>query len=119
MMYFPVPKAAQSTSRHLILDKLNGTALFWKDVNYKMQQTYYKFTFVRDPVDRFISMYDELNLIPRKAEEMPYFNMSDTVDRLWAFLAQTEEHWFDVHTYPQPWFLLQNDMAPVYLDLVG
>jgi len=119
LMYFPVPKAAQSTSRHLLLGELNGTANFWREVVWEKQQQYFKFTFVRDPVDRFISMYDELNLIPRKAEDMPYFQMPDNVDRLREFLRETENEWFDVHTYPQVWFLLQNDLMPINLDLIG
>ena len=34
-------------------------------------------------------------------------------------MNDTQREWFDVHTFPQTWFLLKDDMTPIHFDLIA
>ena len=57
LLYWGISKAGSSSARQLMKDQFGATHTYTHPANFS---AFYKFTFVRDPVDRFFSGYHEM-----------------------------------------------------------
>jgi hypothetical protein len=107
-IYIFIPKNASSTIRDCLFGRLKGLAyIFYQDVNY--YNDYFKFVFVRNPYDRFLSFYKD-NIrgdMSNKFEFRQYgqWHRIKSIDDLIVHVFENNDSQLDYHIKPQSWFV--------------
>lgn len=132
-IFVPIDKNASSSLKRVLLKDIYQTKLIRKkDIPVNQWREFFVFSFVRDPVDRFLSAYQELSMRneSEKRDHLPFFSMNEGMKRLESFLASAEKCKWDHHILDQKSFLqgvdldylgtlnnLDNDLEYVALQL--
>ncbi len=105
-IYFSIAKNASSTLR----TELGKPHYQCEDIRFTQQdeaivKEYFKFTFLRDPVSRFVSAYQEVSLRGEMddsgVQKKPFMELEDNSERFEAFLTQVEAEKWDTHVRTQ------------------
>ena len=106
-IYVHVPKAASTTVRALLWEREGIDDLVYSHLDKYQRETFLTFAFVRDPLRRFISAYDEVCL---KLGPTCRFYDAAGPGGLRAFLSYTRAHpCWDEHVCDQMSFLTAGD----------
>ena len=117
-IYIHIPKNASSTIRDCIWGQQKDLDYIkYKEVN--KYHDYFKFTFVRNPYDRFLSFYlDNVRGEMLKAEEhrsyRDYNKYKKSVNGLINHIFEYDNNRLDYHLKPQIWFT-----ENIELDFIG
>ncbi len=134
-LYLTTAKNASSTLKEeLTQQRVGGEAKSRSEVPREVWDDYFTFAFLRDPVDRLLSAYQEVSLRIERGElpARPFADMPDTEERFLRFLAELESDGaWDVHVALQADFVegrridfwgrvetLQEDLRKIY-DRLG
>ena len=118
-IYFPIAKNASSTLRgEFSRPVYECTQLPANQLPAEALENYFKFTFLRDPVTRAVSAYQQVSMIlESKGPTLPehaFATMDDSPARFTAFVQQIEKRAWDGHVRPQSHFL-----SGISLDFYG
>lgn len=108
MIYINVPKCASNTMKKEIRNKVKIQIMIYN--KQPELENYYKFTFIREPITRFLSGYltilEKQNDISQFCKELPFWKINDKFDRFENFCQCVETHgFFDCHIAPYSYFL--------------
>lgn len=107
-IFVPIDKNASSTLKRVLLKESYQTKLMRKnDISADLWRDYFVFSFVRNPVDRFLSAYQELSMRneSEKKDHLPFFSMDEGLGRFESFLTSAEKCKWDNHILDQTTFL--------------
>lgn len=133
-LYVTTAKNATSTLRaELTSEHCGGEVLVRSQVEPDIWNRYFTFAFLRDPVVRFLSAYQEISMRMerREVERRPFASMPDDIERFLAFVDDVETHGpWNEHIAPQTAFVegrridfwgrvetIQEDLQRVYARL--
>ncbi len=93
-IYLTAQNATSSLKAELSNEHCGGVVLARAQVADKLWNQYFTFAFLRDPLTRFLSAYQEVSLHMErdKLEPRPFGRMPDGLDRFQAFLADVEQN---------------------------
>jgi|GEM_PF-1260607 len=130
-----LPKNGSTSLRHEFgRARYESRELVYSQLNPEIQEQYFTFTTLRDPVDRLLSAYQELSFRFEAAREdlsdRDFFRMGDTPNRFRRFLKELRAGMWDTHVLPQTKHLsrirvdkycffenLQDDVEDVFAQL--
>ncbi len=116
-IFVHVPKAASTTVRALLWDRGGVDNLVYSKQTAYKRATYLTFAFVRDPLKRFVSAYDEVCI---KLGPTCAFYDTSSPQGLRSFLAYTQQHpCWDEHVCDQLSFLRREDGRLMRLDVLA
>jgi hypothetical protein len=118
-IYFPISKNASSTLKaELNKPRYGCEPLTLQALNDEKLNPYFKFAFLRDPVSRLVSAYQEVSLRHELQDSTlpnrPFMTMHDCPERFAAFLDQVEKELWDRHLFTQ-----RSQLAVVPMDFYG
>ncbi len=118
-LFQSIAKNASSTLRaELGHDRFAAAEIALADVEAVTRRHYFTFAFVRHPVTRFLSSYQEISMrleqMPTQASAFAFAALPDRPERLQAFVDQAEQALWDPHIARQVDFL-----AGLHLDFLG
>eukprot|EP00750_Incisomonas_marina_P026692 INCI5934.5.p1 GENE.INCI5934.5~~INCI5934.5.p1 ORF type:complete len:442 (-),score=71.29 INCI5934.5:1403-2575(-) len=120
LLYFEVPKAASTAVRQILHRELGGDPQLIRG-SYRLNETelaYYKFTFVRDPIDRFVSNFNFLTVFnPSLGKDRKDTETAKLAARRWV-QDLYDKGWWNWHLWPQALYLASPDGSPRALDFV-
>jgi hypothetical protein len=105
-IYFPLSKNASSTLKAELTKPRYATEPFTLDtLDEEILRDYFKFTFLRDPVSRLASAYQEISLRHELEDSTlslkPFMQMEEGPARFEAFLDETAENKWDHRLFNQ------------------
>ena len=116
-IFVHVPKAGSTTVRALLWERGGIDNQILSRLDLHRRSTYLTFAFVRDPLRRFVSAYDEICL---KLGPTCAFYDDTSPQGLRDFLAYTREHpCWDEHVCTQMSFLVGEDGQMIRLDVLA
>jgi hypothetical protein len=113
IIYVHVPKNASSTIRDCLFGRQKDLEyVLYKDAN--SYRNYLRFTFVRNPYDRFLSFYkDNLKgdmLNEGECRSYRAFGRLGSIDNLINHVMEYDDSELDYHLKPQSWFIQGIDL---------
>ena len=118
IIFLTVPKNASTSIRKIpeIPFYKSNIMSFEKEL---VNGEYRAFTVIRDPVRRFVSSFIEVCL--RATVDSPHilareFYWANGKDRFVKFVEEVEREFFDIHTFPQRYFLTDYQDRPFKID---
>jgi hypothetical protein len=116
-IFVHVPKAGSTTVRALLWERGGIDNLILSSLDLHQRSTYLTFAFVRDPLRRFVSAYDEVCL---KLGPTCAFYDDKSPQGLRDFLTYTRAHpCWDEHVCSQMSFLVGEDGQMIRLDVIA
>eukprot|EP00750_Incisomonas_marina_P026310 INCI5896.3.p1 GENE.INCI5896.3~~INCI5896.3.p1 ORF type:complete len:305 (-),score=45.69 INCI5896.3:87-1001(-) len=122
-IYFEIPKVASTAIRTLLHQNIAGGSNTLHRGAWQLSPTqlgYFKFTCVRDPLDRFVSNFNFLSVFHadqlKEDREGTKREIIASMDEWLVRLA--EEGWWNWHLWPQSLYLSHFDGAPRAIDRV-
>ena len=116
-IFVHVPKAGSTTVRALLWERGGIDNLILSSLDLHRRSTYLTFAFVRDPLRRFVSAYDEVCL---KLGPTCAFYDDKSPQGLRDFLDYTRAHpCWDEHVCSQMSFLVGEDGQMIRLDVIA
>ena len=114
-IYFAVAKNASSTLKSVLCrPEYGGKDIVFHKVDKALLESYFTFTFLRDPVKRVASAYQEICYRHDTNEPgtkfRPFMELPDGIDKFAAFLKQIEDGHWDQHLRYQVVFLQALEM---------
>jgi len=105
-IYFQIGKNASSTLKAELSKPCYGCEPFTlRALDPETLKSYFKFTFLRDPVSRLVSAYQEISFRHQMQDSTliskPFMKMDDAPERFAAFLAEVEKDMWDTHVLMQ------------------
>jgi SAM-dependent methyltransferase len=105
-IFFRIAKNASSTMRGVLRDPaLEVETVPIASLDPKTVEEYFTFTFLRDPINRLLSAYQEVSLRDELKDSSvvrkPFMDLGDGIERFRAFLSEIEQGKWDVHTHDQ------------------
>lgn len=131
-LFIHIPKTAGSTIHYSILGrKPNVESVHWRYIDYcstfneEVLKNFWKFCFMREPVDRFLSRIRYLKSglskgQPQHTEEREFVEQFSNVSQLVNFLKENKNHWFlkCPHGLPQKDFICDKN-GNIAVDFIG
>jgi len=129
LIFVAIPKNGFGTTETFMKQHLQAHRVSWSELNEKQRTTYFIVTWVRDPVERAVSAYNQVGLLKREPPEFqaPPEEESELA-RFRRFFRVVEQHGYqhglpangwDEHVVAQTVFLAGLNGWPVHLDLVA
>ena len=128
LIYIPIPNCSYGIHHNIFKNLLNGEEYNWGNLNENIKNSYYVFTFVKDPIEKCISSYNKINRITGRGRSQPFYKLNDPLKRFISlydntkkynhFLGKPHNIW-DEHIILQSSFLFtKNGYTPIRFDLI-
>ena len=115
-VYFRIGKNASQSIRKTLKEKDFERRTFCTELH----KDFFKFAVIRNPLDRLVSSYLELNVrygTKRDCWNAKFYFLKNDEDRFKTFVDEITDKFFDLHIAPQIYYLVDESFCVLDMDL--